>query len=188
MPHDQHAPAETFAAALAEVTRYARRRAPTDAHADDAVQDAMVRALARPERFDPSRGNAAAWLTELTRLELLSARRDRQRHPSEALDPLALGENDNGRDVLALRALERCLDALDPLDRALVVGRTIEERSWAELSAELERPAHVLQHRLDRVLASLRAACLRGGLRPTTESEVATSIASEKSPRRAQGE
>jgi RNA polymerase sigma-70 factor (ECF subfamily) len=55
--------AETFAAAhLPRVLRFAVMVSPPGTDPEDLAQEAMVRALAHLDRFDPARGTADAWL------------------------------------------------------------------------------------------------------------------------------
>ena len=66
---------------------YARRRLPTDAAADDAVAETMLRALARIETFTWQGAGFDAWLYGILRNVVLEALRQNNHTISEALVP-----------------------------------------------------------------------------------------------------
>lgn len=70
--------AEWARPSLLAMTRLARRLAP-HADPDDVVQDALVRAWRKWDRFDPGRGSATTWLLAITADRAREARRSRMR-------------------------------------------------------------------------------------------------------------
>lgn len=114
---------------------YARRRVASDATAEDAISETMLRALDRIGEFTWQGGGIDAWLYGILRNVLHeSHRRDARVRPAEVLDApdvdhsdaaVALVEADRRTEVRA------AFDRLSPEDREL-----LELRVVAKLSAE----------------------------------------------------
>lgn len=93
----------------------ARRLAQGDA--EDVVQDALIVAWQRRDRFDETRGTPQAWLLTLTAHAAARARRTRTRHPWQLSDqPTDSAVIDIDPDL----DLRRAVDALAPRQQLAV--------------------------------------------------------------------
>lgn len=133
--------------------------------ASDAVHDAMLQVWRNAARFDPARGMARAWLASLvryraldsvgrTRREVLGAEVPEQADP----EPLALEKLQTTREG---QALHRCLEAVEPVRRNLVVLAFVEGLTHAEVASRLRQPLGTVKSSIRRALIALRA-CLGG--------------------------
>ncbi len=136
---------------LAQLRKLARGLAGDDA--DDLVHDAWL--SARADHRSPG-----WWRTVLRRRRAMHARSTHRRKAREAaadgpgdpqLDPGALAER-----AQLLEALDDALSKLDPMERALILRRYVEDRTAAELSAEFDVPPSTVRTKLSRSLARMR--------------------------------
>lgn len=129
--------------------------------AADLTAETFAEALSSAARFDPSRGEAAAWLFGIAR-HLLARSRERGRVENQArirlgLPPLALDD----RLIAAIEAAgdERALRVMAGLpedQRRALHARVLEEQSYDEIAAELQCSQSVVRKRVSRGLAALR--------------------------------
>jgi RNA polymerase sigma-70 factor (ECF subfamily) len=157
--------------------RAARSILRSDAEAEDAVQDAYVRAYRAMNEF---RGDASlsTWLTRIAVNEALGRLRKRRREGNvvafdEALSSegelsaaSAPDRNVEGPDAAASREqtralLERHIDALPVVFRTVFVLRALEEMSVDEAAACLDIPAATVRTRYFRARALLRESLER---------------------------
>ncbi|MEV4419419.1 sigma-70 family RNA polymerase sigma factor [Patulibacter sp. NPDC049589] len=116
--------------------------------------------------FDPERGPVGAWVFGIAQNKLTdslrrgrvedAARRRLGREPivleDAALDRVEeLASRSDERDV------ERALSGLAPGDRAVVLARVVDERTYAELARELRCSEAVVRQRVHRGLRRLRS-------------------------------
>ena len=123
-----------------------------DAHAaEDLVQETLARVyLAWGRRIDNPVGYAH---TTLTRVFLAGRRRRSSReYPTETLPEDGYAD----RDVAARVDLQRALAGLNPLDRAIVVLRYLEDRPVDEVAAVVHKLPGTVRARASRALARLR--------------------------------
>jgi RNA polymerase sigma-70 factor (ECF subfamily) len=147
---------------------YCRRMLGGDAEGDDVSQIVFVQA------YEALRGGTRvaaprAWLYGIARHRCLDRLKARRRAPLPVADAaLARAIDADGtaapgelRDPRAARALDECLDRLDPRSRAVLVLRFHDELDYEAIS-ELtgDRPG-ALRVRVSRALPALRA-CLEG--------------------------
>jgi len=128
--------------------------------AADLTAETFTCALAGRRRFDPSRGDAGAWLfgiarnvmaTSLQRGRVDDAMRRRLGIEPMELDDQALtriNELDGDPTVTAL-------DDLPPDQRAAVVGRVVDEHGYPELARRLQCSESVVRQRVSRGLRTL---------------------------------
>jgi RNA polymerase sigma-70 factor, ECF subfamily len=130
--------------------------------AGEILQEAYVRIWERAADFDPAKGSPIAWMATIARNRALD----------EALrtQPVALGDMPEGFDPAAdevdplesrersetLAALMRCLDALDPEKRQIVLLAYYRGASREALAKRFDRPAPTIKTWLRRSLADLR--------------------------------
>ncbi len=128
--------------------------------AADAVHDAFIQVWQRSARFDPSRGQAEAWLSSLLRYRAIDIlrRRSREFYGLERTD-----EPDTGPDAFTLLAdradgdaLHRCLDGLEPTQRRAVQLAFMEGLSHTELAARLDAPLGTVKSWVRRALLALK--------------------------------
>lgn len=137
----------------APLLRYCTALLGSEADAQDAVQTTFVKAwLRRHTLRGDGQDNERAWLYRIayrTALDMLrTARRTEQRKPPEAAVP----------DPGITESLRDALNALDPLDRALVLERVLDGMDYATLARIHHRPEGYLRtryHRAKRRLADL---------------------------------
>jgi RNA polymerase sigma-70 factor (ECF subfamily) len=130
--------------------------------AADLTAEAFAEALSSAGRFDPARGEAAAWLFGIAR-HLLARSRERGRVENQArvrlgLPPLALDDEliarieAAGDEERAVRLLAR----LPEDQRRALHARVLEERGYDEIAADLQCSESVVRKRVSRGLAALR--------------------------------
>ena len=130
------------------------------AMAADALQDAFVQIWRNAARFDPARGNAEAWLAALVRYRALDlVRRKENDPPPDSLpgdDMPDLSALDRLEGGAAAADLRRCLEALAPDRRDLVLLSFVQGLSHAELAARFASPLGTIKSSIRRALESLR--------------------------------
>lgn len=137
----------------APLLRYCTAMLGSEADAQDAVQTTFVKAwLRRHTLRGGGQNNERAWLYRIayrTALDMLrAAKRAENRRPPEPTPP----------DPGISDELRAALDKLDPLDRALVLERVLDEMDYAALAKIHHRPESYLRtryHRAKRRLADL---------------------------------
>lgn len=141
--------------------------------AQDAVQEAFVRAWAACASFDPSSGPPlVSWLLAITRnvvIDLARSRAVRPRLPWAAPD--AAAEEPTGTtspiDSALLRML--LLDALSEVSddhRGVVLRAVVHDRSYADVAAELGLPVGTVKSRVFYALRGMRGKLDRTDLAP----------------------
>lgn len=151
--------------------RVARSILKDDWEAEDAVQEAYVRAFSRLSEFE-GRSALSTWLTRIVVNEALG--RLRKRRPAADLAEVEHGIADNGQLVpfpLAApqldperamaqsqlnNVLEKAIDALPDIYRVVLVARVIEEMSVDETAALFDLEPATVKTRLHRARALLR--------------------------------
>ena len=130
------------------------------AMAADATHDAFVQLWRHADRFDPSRGSGEAFLVTLVRYRALDiARRAAREIPGYEPEDEA-DESPGALDQLAAAAegtaLRRCLAALDPDRRRLVIMAFVDGLSHSDLATRLSQPLGTIKSTIRRSLLSLR--------------------------------
>jgi RNA polymerase sigma-70 factor (ECF subfamily) len=150
----------------ANVVSFLRRRTRTNEEAEELAQAVFAQAAAglTPNGHRP----VSAWLYTVARRKLVdeARRRARRGQPDVSLDEagLAAAEPRYGREVAAV--LRRALDRLPEGQRAVVVGRLIEGRSFAELASVVGASEAACKMRFLRGLESVRVLFEEEGLQP----------------------
>jgi RNA polymerase sigma-70 factor (ECF subfamily) len=145
-----------WTAARVRSLRLARRLLANDADAEEAVQEALVRAW---RRRDQCRGQLLPWLLEITRNEALrlgSRRRD-LRPLDEAFEP---AEQAPDEAVLERVELRRALARLPAADRALLALRYDADLTQSAVAKRAGLPEGTVKVRLHRLRNQLRDSML----------------------------
>lgn len=123
--------------------------------AEDAVQQAALRAWERIGRYDPARPFAGWWFAVLRNccLDVQRARKSRREVDLADLEP---GRHDPPR-VLEWQALERALGALPKKHREILHLRYFADLSYVELAEALDIPRGTVMSRLHLARKALAA-------------------------------
>ena len=139
----------------AQCLREARGVLGTTGVAEDAAQEAVVRAWRRRDScLTPDR--PAPWISRIARNEAL--RLARPRH-ADSLEESELPAEDSHEDhVLGRTDIARAIETLPGLDRRLVQGRFFDDLDYRQLGNLLDISEGTARVRLHRALGRLREA------------------------------
>jgi RNA polymerase sigma-70 factor (ECF subfamily) len=159
-------PEELCARYAARVARFASITAGSDADAEDVAQDALLKAIAALDRYDPARGSMDAWLW---RIVANTARDATRRARLRALLPQRLIPAARPMDIESL-AIERVTTAeiyyaigrLSPRDRELLALRFTSDLTTAEVGQLVGLSAESARRAIGRALERLRALLVGG--------------------------
>ena len=153
---------QTSARLLGVLVRLLRRREV----AEEVLHDVYLRIWDRAGSFDSSKGSAMGWLVSVARNVALDHYRRNRREVvgiddslapiAEAADPSDLATASEAR-----RALQNCLDHLEPEPRRCVVLAYQGGLTYDELATLVGRPANTVKSWVRRSLLRLRQ-CLEG--------------------------
>ncbi len=131
-------------------------------HAEDAVQDAFLRAWSKCSSFDPVGPPLAAWLTTITRNIAIDHERARAVRPRVVREqPPGIEPIDDrpGPDGVVMRhVLVQALARVSPDHRAVVLRAVLADRSYADIAEELGVPVGTVKSRVFNALRGLRGA------------------------------
>jgi RNA polymerase sigma factor (sigma-70 family) len=140
---------------------YCQRRLGYDAGAD-ATQEVFVAAWKSRERFDPSRGSLAGWLTGIARFKIIDSLRKSGRQPDPVDDEILSREPDSasaggsidevGEQMLVAEALE----SLAPRARKAMELAFYTQLTHAEISESTGVPLGTVKSDIRRGLERLR--------------------------------
>jgi RNA polymerase sigma-70 factor (ECF subfamily) len=128
--------------------------------AEDAVQEAFLRAWRSCASFDPDGGPLAHWLLALTRNVAIDLVRARRRRPDVV--PLSQAPDDASPGpafaaLVDLRAeLRQLLEGIAPEQRHAIVETLLRDRAPARVAADLGIPPGTLRSRLHYGLRQMR--------------------------------
>ena len=126
--------------------------------AADAVQDALTTALAKPGRYDASKGHLKPWFLRVVRnrcIDLLRRRRPGDMGVDELVDLAP-----NPEQALAVtqrdRALQRALASISTEQRQIIVLRDYLGLTYSEIASVLDIAQGTVMSRLHRARLKLR--------------------------------
>jgi len=131
-------------------------------HAEDAVQEAFMRAWSACSSFDPDGPPLAAWLLTITRNVAVDHERARAVRPRPLrvpMDAVEQAEQSSGTDAVVLRSV--LVDALATVSdehRTIVLKTVVHDRSYADVAAELGVPVGTVKSRVFYALRGMRGA------------------------------
>lgn len=148
---------EQLCAMLPRLRRFARSLAGNAQDADDLVQTALERALARASQWQEEHG-VEGWMFGIVRHAWVDELRSRQRRmrvfaPAEAAEHVAVATVDRPD---AARAVQAAMAKLPASQRIVVALVLVEGLSYKEAAAALEVPIGTVMSRLARGRASLQ--------------------------------
>jgi RNA polymerase sigma factor (sigma-70 family) len=139
----------------AQCLREARGVLGVAGHAEDAAQEAAVRAWRRRDScLTPER--PAPWISRIARNEALRFVRPERAAPLEESELPA--EDSHEDEVLGKADIARALEALPGIDRELVKGRFFDDLDYRQLGILLDISEGTARVRLHRALGRLREA------------------------------
>jgi RNA polymerase sigma factor (sigma-70 family) len=143
-----------------QVYAFVRRRSASEADAEDIAAEVFADAAEALDRFRPGASPVLAWLYTVARRRLADEARRRSR-----IAPLAVHEPpEYGRDVAAV--LRRGIAELPASQRAVVVLKLIEGRSFREVAERVGTSEAACKMRLARALERLRDHLEEEGVEP----------------------
>lgn len=153
-----------------ELYRFALRALGDVGQAEDAVQEAFVRAWRASGRYDPARASQRTWLFAILRNVVIDQVRARRSRPGLAAggdQPAPWdGAPDDGIDqVLTGWEVDAALAALAEEHRRVLLEVHWRGRPYAEVAAELGLPEGTVKSRVYYGLRAMRAALEAGGWR-----------------------
>jgi RNA polymerase sigma-70 factor, ECF subfamily len=128
--------------------------------AEEAVQEAFLRAWRSCPAFDPAAGPQIAWLLAITRNVAVDLARARGRRPPLVAAPATPDVLDDGisaTDLVVLRSqLLEALTGIGAEQRLAIVETILRDRPSGEVAAELGIPAGTVRTRVHYGLRQLR--------------------------------
>jgi RNA polymerase sigma-70 factor (ECF subfamily) len=155
-------------------------RLPADA--EDVTQEVFAQAWRDAARFDPSRGNLAAWLLVMARTRALDRLRRNRRRPAEPMEAFAVDaipHQGPGVDQLVASAEEaaRAREALAALpgdQREAVELAYFEGLTHSEIAAKTSLPLGTVKTRIRSAMQQLRAALASAPAEAPVKASAAT--------------
>ena len=153
-----------------ELYRFARRSLGDAGLAEDAVQEAFVRAWRASASYDPARASQRTWLFAILRNVVIDQVRARRSRPAVASDGDEAGRaadvtEDAIDQVLTGWQVEVALGAVAEEQRRALVEVHWLGRPYAEVAAELGVPEGTVKSRVYYGLRAMRTALEAGGWR-----------------------
>jgi RNA polymerase sigma-70 factor (ECF subfamily) len=150
-----------------ELYSFARRALGDAGHAEDAVQEAFVRAWRASDRYDPAKASQRTWLFAILRNVVIDQVRARRSRPPMAGDHAApeAGADDAIDHVLTGWQVDAALATLAADQRRVLVEVHWRGRPYAEVAAELGVPEGTVKSRVYYGLRAMRTALEDGGWR-----------------------
>ena len=133
--------------------------------AEEVLQEAFVAVWGRAKDYDPVRGSVMTWLVTIVRHCAIDQLRHQQSRPEGHSAPeemlssfVASGRTDISAE---LRALQHCLDELDPQPRRAVLLAYLYGLTRDEIAARLNIPVGTVKSSLWRSLERLQRCLAR---------------------------
>jgi RNA polymerase sigma-70 factor (ECF subfamily) len=161
---DDLAFAEVYRRYLPLVLRWALHHTRNRELAADLSAEVFAAALTAARRYRPERGSVAGWLLGIGHNKLRESRRHRRVEASArrrlGVQPAAITDADLERIDELVSVDEHVMELVAELpdeQRAALLGRVVEERSYEDIAAELRCSQLAIRQRVSRGLRALRA-------------------------------
>jgi RNA polymerase sigma factor (sigma-70 family) len=146
------------------VVRWCLRETGNAEVAADLAAEVFAASLSASRRYRPDQAAVSAWLLGIARNKLRESRRRRRIEDSArrrlGMDRVAIADLDLERvdELASLDAgLAALIDGLPEDQRAALLGRVVEERSYEEIAVELCCSQSVVRQRVSRSLKTLKS-------------------------------
>ena len=141
-----------------ELYRFCRRLLADSQHAEDAVQEAFIRAWRSRHTFDPARASLRTWLYSIARNVVIDMHRAQARRPALVTDLRedARSVGDHADRVLLGLQLQEGLDSLSTDQRTAVTEIAVRGRTSADVAAQLGASDSTVRSRLYYGLKAMR--------------------------------
>jgi RNA polymerase sigma-70 factor (ECF subfamily) len=150
---------ENSARLLTRIRRFMGPEARREAESVDVLQETLCRALRSRGDYAKNRKDFLRWSTVVARNHVVNEVRKRRAEPIDSTAHALTRESPSLCSQLARlearRAVRRALDELEPLRRRVVDLRCVEELSWREIAAALERSEETVRKLYHRALLEL---------------------------------
>jgi RNA polymerase sigma-70 factor (ECF subfamily) len=157
-PHDPKPVLALIEAEIPRLRRYARYLTRDVDGADDLVQEALMRAVARTDTWQPGT-NLRAWLFVILRNVFISELRHRAREPRSDMvadDHPSMSVKSGQDERMSLVDLQRAFDQLSAEHREILLLVAVEGMPYEEAAAILGVPVGTVRSRLSRARTALR--------------------------------
>lgn len=130
--------------------------------AEEVVHDTFVKIWEKAASYDPARGEAATWIFAILRHRALNVLRGESKTDLvDDFEPMGLTTEEPDAEALVAAlsesgALRRCLEALDPRRRDIIVLAYTHGLTHGELAGRLCMPLGTIKSWMRRSLLSLR--------------------------------
>jgi RNA polymerase sigma-70 factor (ECF subfamily) len=146
-----------------KILRIARGKLPSEAQANEVVQETMSNVWRKAHLFNADKGAATTWVYTVMRnvtFDMLRKMKgNREDNLSDDIWPIAesvINEDDTYEDHLAKDNLLSVIDTLPEAQRAVVKGYYFMEMSQEQLAAQLNLPLGTIKSRLRLALVKLK--------------------------------
>jgi RNA polymerase sigma-70 factor (ECF subfamily) len=131
-------------------------------HAEDVVQETMLRAWRKADLLNPKRGSIGGWLAKAATNIAVDHLRARRARPIEVGEAYAghsgVSPRDHAEDTVNSVLVSGAVAKLDPRHRAVLHEVYFADRTCNEAAAVLGIPVGTVKSRLRHALSSLRRA------------------------------
>ncbi|MEV5539906.1 sigma-70 family RNA polymerase sigma factor [Saccharopolyspora shandongensis] len=131
-------------------------------HAEDVVQETMLRAWQYADQFTPERGTVWGWLTRVAHniaIDRIRARRARPAEVDEAAAETSYDHNaDHSDDVVDAMFVAGMVNKLVPAHRSVLYAVYFADRTASDAAGSLGIPVGTVKSRLHHALRNLKRA------------------------------
>lgn len=131
---------------------------------EDALQNLAMRFVSKLAKYDAQRGTFGAWLRRVATNEALMVLRSEKRHLRVVVDAPTAGSDTAASRLIHKMALAEFMEALDPTDQQIIVGRFVEGLTARQIAQDLFMAEATVRTRVHRIRRRARSIARRHGL------------------------